>query len=84
MDKHDKILIAVNDTDASRKAVTYVARLMGGRADVHVRLFHVLPPTPPELLESGGTEDPNQEERLSAELRHARSQAIPRASRCGP
>ena len=74
MDKHDKILIAVNDTDASRKAVTYVARLMGRRADVHVRLFHVLPPTPPELLESGGTEDPNQEEQLSAELRRTRLQ----------
>ena len=39
MEKHDKILIAVNDTDASRKAVTYVARLMRGRADAHVRPF---------------------------------------------
>jgi nucleotide-binding universal stress UspA family protein len=81
MDKHDKILIAVNDTEPSRKAVTYVGRLMRGRPDAHVRLFHVLPPTPPEVLESGGTEDPNREERLSAELRRARLQWTEQAER---
>lgn len=73
MDRHDKILIAVDGTDASLKAVGYLARMMGGRKDLHVRLFHVLPPIPPKLLEYGGTEDPQKERELSAELRDAQA-----------
>lgn len=73
MDRHDKILIAVDGTDASLKAVDYVTRMMGGRKDLHVRLFHVLPPIPPKLLEYGGTEDPRKEETLGAELHAAQA-----------
>lgn len=81
MDRHDKILIAVDETDASLAAVRYVARMMGGRKDLHVRLFHVLPSTPPELLEYGGAEDPRRERQLSAELQAAQAEWIAKAKR---
>jgi hypothetical protein len=81
MDRHDKILIAVDETDASLKAVGYVARLLGGRKDLHVRLFHVLPSIPPELLEYGGAENPRKEQQLSADLRTAQNDWIEKAKR---
>ena len=52
INKH--ILIAVDNTEASHRAVHYVAAMLGGRRGFHVRLLHVLPPFPPELLECGG------------------------------
>jgi nucleotide-binding universal stress UspA family protein len=79
MDRQDKILIAVDETDASLKAVGYIARMMGRRKDLHVRLFHVLPPIPPKLLEYGGTEDPQKEGELSAELHEAQVEWTARA-----
>ena len=81
MDRHNKILIAVDETDASLAAVRYVARMMRGRKDLHVRLFHVLPSTPPELLEYGGAEDPRRERQLSAELQAAQAEWIAEAKR---
>ena len=81
MDRYDKILIAVDETDASLAAVRYVARMMGGRKDLHVRIFHVLPSTPPELLEYGGAEDPKKEGQLSAELQAAQAEWIAEAKR---
>ncbi len=81
MNRHDKILIAVDETDASLEAVRYVARMMGGRKDLHVRMFHVLPSTPPELLEYGGAEDPKKERQLSADLQTAQAEWIVQAKR---
>jgi nucleotide-binding universal stress UspA family protein len=37
------ILIAVDDSDNSRRAVSYVAQLLGGIADFKVTILHVLP-----------------------------------------
>ena len=71
LDRYQRIMIAVDETEASLKAVQYVARMMAGRKDVHVRLFHVLPPLPPDLLEHGGSELPEQEQLLSDQLRMA-------------
>jgi nucleotide-binding universal stress UspA family protein len=79
MERDNKILIAVDETDASLRAVRYVARMMGGRKGLHVRLFHVLPPIPPKLLEYGGTEDPRKEQQLGAQLRGEQADWIDRA-----
>jgi len=64
-------MIAVDGSSASMQAVAYVADLFGGRSDVTIRLLHVLPPIPPSLREFGGSEDPQEEVRLSGELRHS-------------
>lgn len=81
MDRLHKIMIAVDDSSASLGAVAYVAGLMGGRKDLSVRLFHVLPPLPPGLLEFGGSENPEQEARLSAELRQSQQRWTEEAKR---
>ncbi|MBX3334092.1 MAG: STAS/SEC14 domain-containing protein [Nitrospira sp.] len=58
MMRTDKFLIAVDESAASLKAVSYVSQILRGRTDVHVRLLRVLPPIPPGLLEFGGAEHP--------------------------
>jgi nucleotide-binding universal stress UspA family protein len=61
-----RILIAIDDSDASYRAVTYVGSIIGGREDFRVCLLHALPPLPRELLEFGGASDPQQEEQAEA------------------
>jgi nucleotide-binding universal stress UspA family protein len=81
MGRANKILLAIEDSDASMKAVAYVAKMVRGREAIHICLFHVLPPIPPRLLEFGGTEDPQKEEALSAELKTAQAEWIEKAKR---
>ena len=63
------ILIAVDDSEASYRAVTYVGSIMRGGEGFRVCLLHVLPPLPRELLEFGGSEDPQQEEREETRIK---------------
>jgi hypothetical protein len=57
------MLIAVDDPEASYRAVTYVGNIISGCEGFRMCLLHALPPLPRELLEFGGSEDPQQEER---------------------
>ena len=43
------ILVGVDDSANARRAVDYVADLLGGRTDVRVHLLHVRPDPDPEL-----------------------------------
>jgi nucleotide-binding universal stress UspA family protein len=63
------ILIAVDESDASYRAVTYVGSIIGGGEGFRVCLLHALPPLPRELLEFGGSEDPQREEQEEACLK---------------
>jgi nucleotide-binding universal stress UspA family protein len=65
------LLIAVDDSDATARAVTYVASIVGRHRDVHLHLWHVAP-IPPEFLEFGGSENPQVEENREAELAKSR------------
>ena len=69
MDPH-RLLIAVDDSEATRPAVEYVATV-APRSLRTVVLFHVLPPLPPELLEHGGVADDDAKADLAQELRQA-------------
>jgi nucleotide-binding universal stress UspA family protein len=60
-------LIAVDDSEATARAVTYVASIVGRRRDVRLHLFHVAP-IPPVFMEFGGSEDVQVEESHEAEL----------------
>ncbi len=60
-----RILVAVDKSDASRRAVSYLADMVGGNADVHVGLL--LLELPPMMLEWGGSEDPEVEDKTSPE-----------------
>ena len=62
------ILIAVDDSEASYRAVAYVGSIMSGCEGFRVCLLHALPPLPREFLEFGGSEDPQHEEREETRL----------------
>jgi hypothetical protein len=64
-----KILIVVEESDQSIHTARYVGSLLRDTKDVGVTLFHVLKPMPRELMEHGGSEDPETEDRLGAQLR---------------
>ena len=63
------ILIAVDDSDESARALQYVGTLFRDIRDVNVTLFHVLNPMPRELMEHGGSENPEMEDHLGEQLR---------------
>ena len=79
MGSTNKILLAIEDSEASMKAVAYVAEMVRGREAIHICLFHALPPIPPRLLEFGGTEDPQNEQTLRTELKSAQTEWIEKA-----
>lgn len=64
-----RILVAVDDSEHSERALRYVGTLLRDTRDAHITLFHVLKPMPRELLEHGGSEDPAVEVRLAEGLR---------------
>ena len=76
MSNAKRILIAVDDSDASYRAVTYVGNIIGGREDFRVCLLHALPPLPRELLEFGGASDPQQEEHEEARIKAEQSRWV--------
>ncbi len=85
MDKDKRFLIGVDDSDASIKSVSYVAGIMEKQEDYSIVLFHVLSPTPPELLEFGGSEDPGTEEKLDEALKQEQAQWVEKAKKsAGP
>jgi nucleotide-binding universal stress UspA family protein len=64
-----KLLVVMDGSPASKRAVDYVAKLVGARRGFRIWLANVLPPLPPELLEHGGSEDPNEESQLDIQLK---------------
>lgn len=48
------LLLAADDSEASHKAVSYVAGIVGASPRFRIRLLHVLPCIPAGLLEHGG------------------------------
>ena len=66
-----KVLVVVDDTEASRRALQYVGRILARRESVDCHLAYIASGLPPELLESGGSELPEREERIESNLRLA-------------
>src|SRR3990172_4253402 len=85
MDRTKGILIAIDDSEGSRRAVAYVARMMGGRKGFRIRLFHVLAPLPPRLVDFPVGEDPRAawvaQSEKAAQAVFARTKAILRKAR---
>ena len=71
-----RILIAVDGSEHSARALRYVGTLLRDARDVQVTLFHVLKPMPRELLEHGGSEDPAEEIRLAKELQQDQENSV--------
>lgn len=58
MQDTQRILIAVDDSEATTKAVTYVGTLLAGHHQVNICLLHALAAPPQEFLAVGGGESP--------------------------
>ena len=81
----DRILLAVDDSEASGRAAAYVAGILSEHPRARIGLIHVLPPIPPLLLESHAITAPLRsaqhpsliEEDESSWERRAREEAKP-------
>lgn len=63
----EKILVSIDGTEASQKAIDYLTKMSGIIKHCEITLFHVLPSVPPEMLEDGGSENPDVERELKEE-----------------
>ena len=79
MQDSKRLLVAVNDSEASHKAIAYGCGMIDGRPGHHVCLLHGLPPAPP--LEHCGSENPLLEEILDANLQKKRAEWIKKEQR---
>jgi nucleotide-binding universal stress UspA family protein len=82
MNASQYLLLAVDDSEGTDRAVNYVATIIGGQSGFRICLFHVFVPLPPSLVEFGGAENPEEEERREAVQRDARAQWIAKAQAC--
>jgi nucleotide-binding universal stress UspA family protein len=64
-----RLLILVDDSPASRRAVAYVASMVGRQRGLRFYLAHPLAPVPARLLEFRGAENPDEEGRLDVQLK---------------
>lgn len=64
-----RLLIVLDGSATSKRAVKYAASLVGRRRGFRLCLVHVLPPLPARLLEHGGAENPTREARLEVDLK---------------
>ena len=64
--KSRRFLVAIDDSESTSRALSYLGGLLGDREDVELRLLHLLPPLPTELLEHGGSSDWAEEECIEA------------------
>jgi nucleotide-binding universal stress UspA family protein len=51
-----KVLVVVDESPATERALEYVGRLASGHTDFRICLAHALPSAPPELVELRGAE----------------------------
>jgi nucleotide-binding universal stress UspA family protein len=61
------ILVALDDSEASQRVLSYTAEQAKASDGLHLLLCHVLPPMPPQLLESRGAENPDDERRVESQ-----------------
>lgn len=71
-----KLLVVIDESQASKRAVSYVAGIIGRGKRFRVCLAHTLPEIPAHLIEHGGAEDPSEEEKLERELHSDQNQWI--------
>lgn len=76
-----EILIVLDDSPSSWRAVQYAARIMEKSKGFRVCLVHLLPSFPPELLEYGGSENPQKELEAEIELKSEQEKWLARTKK---
>lgn len=69
-----RLLIVVDASDASRRALRYIGQMLAGRERVEFNLAFITPRMPAEFLESGGSELPERELEIESDLREQQKQ----------
>jgi nucleotide-binding universal stress UspA family protein len=64
-----RLLVIVDASDASRRALKYTGGILAHHVGMDCHLAYIAPGLPPELLESGGSELPEREVAIEADLR---------------
>ena len=78
----EDVLVVVDGSDASNRAVGYAGQILPECDDIEIHLVFIATNLPPALLEFGGSESPEQEERLDAELLRGRIAGSPGQNGC--
>ena len=68
------ILIGIDDSDSSKRALEYVADLTKDNGGFAIHVFHAVGPIPSELREFRGAENPKIEQQLESELHQKRDE----------
>lgn len=76
-----RLLVLVDESNGTPRVLQYVAQVARGRASVDIVLAHVAPGLEPQLLETGGAEESEREERIEADLRRQQRASINAAQR---
>lgn len=64
-----RLLVVVDATEASKRVLQYISRIVTGRDEVDICLAYLTAGLPPVLLETGGAELPRREEQIEAHMR---------------
>jgi nucleotide-binding universal stress UspA family protein len=76
-----RLLVIVDGTEASKRAVRYTGQFAAGCSNVEIHLTHIASALPPALLESGGGEMPEREEQIEGNLRVEQRRFVVRGDR---
>ena len=63
-----RLVVVIDESKASKRAVSYVGQIVGRRRGFKVCLAHTLPELPASLIEYGSARNPEDEKKLEAEL----------------
>jgi nucleotide-binding universal stress UspA family protein len=74
MNASQYILLAVDDSEVTARAVTYVASIIEGQPGFRLCLWHGFAPLPPKLLEFAGAENPAEDASREMDRREAQVQ----------
>lgn len=74
--RDSKLLLVVDESIASKKALDYVSSIVAWRQNVRVCLTHTLPSLPPELREISIVNDPKQENLRNAQFTAEQKKSI--------
>jgi nucleotide-binding universal stress UspA family protein len=74
------LLVVIDSSEPSSRALRYLADFFATRRDVRFCLTYLTPHLPPALLESGGAEEPEREERIETAMREEQQRWVGAAS----
>ena len=79
MDKRKRLLIAIDASESSMRAVRYVATITSGQRGFHCALLHILPPVPADIQDIAWIDDPRLMKKAQGAARAARTRWIEKA-----